>query len=407
MAGRNLLSFDAFSKTVEDARIRTASGGLVTILSAIIITLLSLSEFADYRRIEYRPELAVDKARGAKMSINLNITFPHIPCDLLTMDILDVSGEVQAAISHGVSKTRLDPQGRKISTVEVSFNGEETQEQRRIKDLYADKGPDYCGSCWGSAPEGKRCCNTCEDVRRAYQDAGWAFFDGAGIEQCDLEKYKETVEATKAEGCNIAGHVKVNKVVGNFHFAPGSPISGAQGHSHDMSLYKRRDLTYTFAHTIHELSFGAPLDALDVRAAAAASNQHELMNPLEGVSRPTDFKYYMFQYFIKVVATTFERLDGRVDETNQYSVTMHERSLMGGRDEDHPHTLHSQGGVPGVYFSYDISPMKVINREQRPKSFGAFVTGVCSIIGGVLTVGAVIDRGVWEADKALRRKKNM
>lgn len=67
--------------------------------------------------------------------------------------------------------------------------------------------------------------------------------------------------------------------------------------------------------------------------------------------------------------------------------------------------LTNFSGIPGVYFSYDISPMKVINREQRPKSFGAFLTGVCSIIGGVLTVAAVIDRGVWEADKAIRRKK--
>lgn len=341
MAGRNLLSFDAFSKTVEDARIRTASGGLVTIISVLLILLLSMSEYADYRKIEYRPELAVDKARGAKMLINLNITFPHIPCELLTMDILDVSGEVQSAISHGVTKTRLDPNGARISSVEVAFNGEETEEQKRIKALYADKGPDYCGSCWGSVPEGQhRCCNTCEDVRRAYMDAGWAFYDGAGIEQCDLEQFKERVEATKNEGCNIAGHVKVNKVIGNFHFAPGSPISTGDGHSHDLSLYKRKDLAYTFAHTIHQLSFGAPLDALDVATNVAKS---ELLNPLEGVARTTDAKYFRFQYFIKVVSTIFERLDGRVEETNQYSVTMHERALMGGRDEDHPHTLHSRG----------------------------------------------------------------
>lgn len=362
MAGRNLLSFDAFSKTVEDARIRTASGGLVTILSVLIILWLSISEFVDYRKIEYRPELVVDKARGEKLLINFNVTFPHIPCEsrdqlvcfvylddgpltffcfvVLTMDILDVTGEVQAAISHGVVKTRLDPLGKKISSTEVAFNGEESSEQKRIGELYADKGPDYCGSCWGSAPE-DQCCNTCEDVRRSYMTAGWAFYDGSGIEQCDREQYKERVEQSKNEGCNIAGHVKVNKVVGNFHFAPGSPISSRDGqqHAHDISLFERRDLPYTFAHTIQHLSFGAPIDALDVRTSVHAETQ----NPLEGTSQTTDLKFFMYQYFIKVVATTFQRLDGSTLETNQYSVTSHERSLQGGRDEDHPHTIHSRG----------------------------------------------------------------
>lgn len=257
------------------------------------------------------------------------------------MDILDVSGEVQSAISHGVVKTRMNEQGQKLSSVEVSFNGEETAEQKRIKALYADKGPDYCGSCWGSVPEGvQRCCNTCEDVRRSYMEAGWAFHDGSGIEQCDLEQYKERVEQAKNEGCNIAGHVKVNKVIGNFHFAPGSPISSKDGmtHAHDMSLYQRRDLPYNFAHQINQLSFGEAVDLKDVKASHG-----ELLSPLEGVTRTTDSKFFTFQYFIKVVATTFQRLDGRVTETNQYSVTSHERSLSGGRDEDHPHTIHSRG----------------------------------------------------------------
>lgn len=78
---KKLLSFDAFSKTVEDARIRTASGGFVTIVSVVIILWLGLFEWLDYRKIEFRPELIVDKARGEKMMINFNFTFPHMPCD--------------------------------------------------------------------------------------------------------------------------------------------------------------------------------------------------------------------------------------------------------------------------------------------------------------------------------------
>jgi hypothetical protein len=55
---------DAFTKTVEDARIRTTSGGVVTIASLLIILFLIWGEWSDYRKIVVQPELIVDKGRG-------------------------------------------------------------------------------------------------------------------------------------------------------------------------------------------------------------------------------------------------------------------------------------------------------------------------------------------------------
>jgi len=44
------------------------------------------------------------------MEIHLNITFPRVPCELLTLDVMDVSGEQQHGVQHGVKKVRLRPQ---------------------------------------------------------------------------------------------------------------------------------------------------------------------------------------------------------------------------------------------------------------------------------------------------------
>ena len=55
---------DAFTKTVEDARIRTTSGGIVTIASLLLILWLSWGEWSDYRKVQVSPELIVDKSRG-------------------------------------------------------------------------------------------------------------------------------------------------------------------------------------------------------------------------------------------------------------------------------------------------------------------------------------------------------
>lgn len=43
---------------------RTTSGGIVTIVSLLIVLYLAWGEWADYRRIVVHPELIVDKGRG-------------------------------------------------------------------------------------------------------------------------------------------------------------------------------------------------------------------------------------------------------------------------------------------------------------------------------------------------------
>ena len=57
-----------------------------------------------------RPELVVDKGRGERMEISLNVTFPRVPCELLTLDVMDVSGELQMGVTHGINKVRLSPE---------------------------------------------------------------------------------------------------------------------------------------------------------------------------------------------------------------------------------------------------------------------------------------------------------
>jgi hypothetical protein len=110
---------DAFTKTVEDARVRTTSGGIVTIASLLVIFWLTWGEWADYRRIAVRPELIVDQGRGERMEISLNVSFPRMPCELLTLDVMDISGELQMGVSHGINKVRLSPEKEGSKVIET------------------------------------------------------------------------------------------------------------------------------------------------------------------------------------------------------------------------------------------------------------------------------------------------
>lgn len=55
------------------------------------------------------------------MEIHLNVTFPRLPCELLTLDVMDVSGEQQTGVVHGVNKVRLSSQadGGKVLDVQA------------------------------------------------------------------------------------------------------------------------------------------------------------------------------------------------------------------------------------------------------------------------------------------------
>ena len=97
----------------------TREGGIVTLTSLIIILWLVWGEWTDYRRVIVKPELIVDKGRGEKMEIHLNITFPRVPCELLTLDVMDVSGEVQTGVMHGVNKVRLAPESEGGAQLEI------------------------------------------------------------------------------------------------------------------------------------------------------------------------------------------------------------------------------------------------------------------------------------------------
>ncbi|KAI0018520.1 endoplasmic reticulum vesicle transporter-domain-containing protein [Xylariomycetidae sp. FL0641] len=420
---------DAFTKTVEDARIRTTSGGIVTIISLIVVLYLAWGEWSDYRRIVIHPELVVDKGRGERMEIHMNMTFPKLPCELLTLDVMDVSGEQQHGVLHGVKKVRLRPASQGSGVIDTTALALHSKEESA-----PHLDPDYCGGCYGApAPsnaEKPGCCNTCDEVREAYAQTSWAFGRGEGVEQCQREHYAERLDEQRQEGCRIEGAIRVNKVIGNFHIAPGRSFSNGNMHVHDLKNYWDSPVRHSFEHHIHQLRFGPqlPEDIVAKQAKNSPWTNHHL-NPLDDVKQTTDDPNFNFMYFVKVVPTAYLPLswskpssynratdddvwlgslgnafDGSM-ETHQYSVTSHKRSLAGGDDsaEGHKEITHARGGIPGVFFSYDISPMKVVNREERAKTFSGFLTGLCAVLGGTLTVAAAVDRGVYEGATRLRK----
>lgn len=315
------------------------------------------------------------------MDIHLNITFPRMPCELLTLDVMDVSGEQQHGVAHGVHKVRLRPESEGGGDIDI-------KSLALHEDTAEHLDPNYCGDCGGAPPPSNvkkpGCCNSCEEIREAYAQVSWAFGDGRAFEQCEREHYAERLEEQRAEGCRIDGLLQVNKVVGNFHLAPGRSFSNGNMHVHDLQNYweTSKGKAHDFTHTIHHLRFGPQLPETMVKKIGRSTpwTSHHI-NPLDGTSQKTNDPQFNFMYFVKIVPTSYlpigwekkardmqalggANADGSV-ETHQYSVTSHKRSLRGGDDraEGHAERMHSQGGIPGVFFSYvSIVMPRIISR---------------------------------------------
>lgn len=87
-----LPAFDLFSKTDSSYRIQTRTGATrmccwnvvlteaVSIVAMSLMALLFLFELSTYLSVEVTPVLSVDTSREGKIKINMDITFPALPC---------------------------------------------------------------------------------------------------------------------------------------------------------------------------------------------------------------------------------------------------------------------------------------------------------------------------------------
>ena len=80
-----------------------------------------------------------------------------------------------------------------------------------------------------------------------------------------------------------------------------------------------------------------------------------------------------YQYFVQVVPTDIQTLGGTWP-TYQYSVKEQ------GREIDHGSNSH---GVPGVFFKYDMSALKVLVRQDR-EPIAQFLVRLCAGVGGLV-----------------------
>ncbi|KAK7574262.1 hypothetical protein V9T40_011453 [Parthenolecanium corni] len=366
---------DVFTKPLDDFQEKTLYGGLVTVLCWITIYYLALWECLDYLKTTWKEEIFVDVSSGSKININLDIIVSNISCDYLALDAVDSSGDQHLHIDYNIYKRRLDVNGnpledpRKESIPPVNKKAVISEEKNSTNE---------CGSCYG-AGEADQCCNTCLEVKEAYRKKNWQFRP-SGFIQCQQDATKNS--AIFQEACQLYGSMEVNRVAGSFHIAPGQSFSISHIHVHDVQPYASDMFNTT--HHIKKLSFGTEIDsALDGLYTS----------PLDGHIGLAMEGAMMFNYYIKLVPTIVETVDGKIYHTNQFSVTKFEKRLT---------IAEGDSGMPGIFFSYELSPL-MVKRIEQYKPFGHLVMTILGYVSGVYIAALLIDSIVHKIVKFTRK----
>ncbi|THG16677.1 hypothetical protein TEA_011393 [Camellia sinensis var. sinensis] len=105
-------NLDAFPRAEEHLLQKTQSGAVVSIVGLVIIASLFLHELRYYITTYTVHQMAVDLKRGETLPIHINMTFPSLPCDVLSVDAIDMSGKHEVDLDTNIWKDLNAPPQR-------------------------------------------------------------------------------------------------------------------------------------------------------------------------------------------------------------------------------------------------------------------------------------------------------
>ncbi|KAI0259108.1 endoplasmic reticulum vesicle transporter-domain-containing protein [Gloeopeniophorella convolvens] len=304
-----LKSFDAFPKVPSTYRTRSGERGFLTLFIGFIAFLLVANDIGEFVWGWPDYEFGVDHSPASYLDVNVDLVV-NMPCRYLTVDLRDAVGD-RLFLSKGF---------RRDGTL---FDiGQATALKEHAEALSARQA-----------------------VSESRKSRGLL----SGLFRRSKDLYKPTYNyVSDGSACRVYGSLSVKKVTANLHIT-------TLGHGYTSHLHVDHSLM-NLSHVITEFSFGKHFP--------------EITQPLDNSFEITHDQFVAYQYFLRVVPTTYIAPRSTPLHTNQYSVTHYERKL-------NHHT-----GVPGIFFKFDIEPVR-LTIIQRTTTFAQFFIRWAGVVGGV------------------------
>lgn len=338
---RAIKRLDLYRKVPRDLTEPTLSGAAVSCCTVTLALYLFMTEFFVFVHRRWDSEMFIDESRTEeKLQINLDVTMPEMPCELLSFDAQDVMGSHEVDAHGNLFKERLTSKGDVIAKEEIknSHYGASSSLTRHFSFNYDNQ---------------------------------------------DVDRIKKMIHS--GEGCRVAGFVKVNRVPGNVHLSTYS-------HSYLFGSLYQETRNMNITHRINHISFGIETDIGYITKHFKGTG---IVSPLDGIKQVVTEKKTgslidsaIFEYYAKVVPTTYIPLDR--EPLHVYQFTANSNKIVNQQ-------------MPSFYLRYDFSPVTVRYTETRER-FSRFLVQICAVIGGVFTVAGFFDSLVHKSIVHLAKK---
>jgi len=417
--------FDMFRKAYKDLQTVSIRGAIMSALTTLLLIVLVVIEVVNYAKGDIRTVVGVNPHQTDTMWIYFKITFPHMHCDTLSVDLLDYKGHMRQNVEATVSRTLVEGTRMMDRSLQALLrtSGLKTENtlgtQRafplttknfdlvvRGKNTFVDFYASWCPHCQRLSPtwealavhlqkSGQKsviiasvdcvkykdlCTN--QNIRgyptmRLFQN-GKAKVDYQG--QRTIESFESFLEASKAiepkrdtvpvppsSGCMLQLKAETYAVPGQINIGVKTDKLSIATHEANMT------------HSVAWMQFGDNVPFHIARKLDTKTrNAFRTISSTAHTSTKIEQSHH---HYLKLMGTVVEAASriGKDIYGYQYTATHHKEHL-----EHH---------YPSVKITYDISPsvVRIHNTSQR---WYEFLTKLFALVGGFYTVMSFVDTGI-------------
>ncbi len=337
-----LKKFDFFQKiSLDNITQPTLVGSLLSISALVLMIFLLVKDYLNFITPSITKESIVlhDKDQKSKISINLGIRFPKVPCHIISVDQEDSVGNHRMNIGDTIIKNRLN----KVN-------------------------------------------NIINEPLKGY------------IQTDELTKALEN-----EEGCLVSGYVPVTKVVGDIHISfhhyadlfnfvrlDEPKLFEKISLNHEIIYLNFGEIGYN-DQILKRFKFddnnSINIDGKGEKLGISFNNPKNIPNFIKETKRKN------YDYYVKLIPHIFD------DTINEDKAKIGYQYSMTSRSRDYNHESYE---MPIVIINYDFSPI-TMRYTLKAKPFLHFLTHLCAIVGGVFIMFNILNNMLlkfFDFDKA-------